>query len=278
MDDDLFISRHALAERLGHPHAPLVLDARRDARFRTSDCRVAAALRALPPGEGARDVVVYCVHGHEVSQQAASGLRATGRRAWVLEGGIEGGEPGVDDAAFIERVRAVPLPLVRQRRDLGVSGEAPSQWITRERPRIDRIACPWLVRRFIDPLAVFHFAPAPEVLARARALGAVAFDIPGAPITHVGEHCSFDALIGAFDLRVPALGHLARIVRGADTDRLDLDPVCAGLLAVSLGLARLHEGDDHALLEAGMAVYDALYAWCAAGQRRANEHHTWRPS
>lgn len=278
MDDDLFISRQALADRLGRPDAPFILDARREARFSPSEHRVASAVRVLPSGDTARDVVVYCVHGHEVSQQAVRDLRAAGRRAWVLEGGIEGGEPGVDDAAFIERVRAEPLPLVRQRRDLGVSGETPSQWITRERPRIDRIACPWLVRRFIDPRAVFHFAPTAEVLARARAMGAVAFDIPGAPITHVGERCSFDALIDAFELRLPALDRLATIVRGADTDRLDLDPACAGLLATSLGLARLHDGDDHALLAAGLVVYDALYAWCVAEERRSNESHSWRPA
>lgn len=278
MDDDLFLSRHALADRLGRPDAPFILDVRRDERFRASEHRLASALRALPPGEATRDVVVYCVHGHELSQQAAQQLRAAGRRAWALEGGIDGGEPGVDDPAFVERVRAEPLPLVRQRRDLGVSGEAPSHWITRERPRIDRIACPWLVRRFIDPGAVFHFAPTPEVLARAQALGAVAFDIPGAPLTHVGERCSFDALIEAFGLSLPALDRLATIVRGADTDRLALDPACAGLLAVSLGLARLHGGDDHALLAAGWPVYDALYAWCVADLRRANETHSWRPA
>lgn len=276
MDDDLFISRERLAERLGRPDAPFILDARRDPRFAPSEHRVATALRALPPHDAAREVVVYCVYGHEVSQQAARELRAAGRRAWVLEGGIEGGESGADDPAFIDRVRAQPLPLVRQRRDLGVSGEAPSQWVTRERPRIDRIACPWLVRRFIDPLAQFHFVPAAEVLARAQALGAIAFDTAGAPITHVGERCSFDALIEAFDLRLPALDRLAIIVRGADTDRLDLDPVCAGLLAQSLGLARMHEDDDHALLAAGLAVYDALYAWCVGELAHNNEAHTWR--
>lgn len=276
MDDDLFISRARLADRLGRPDAPLILDARRAAPFDASEQRVAGALRALPPHDTTREVVVYCVYGHEVGRQAALQLRAAGRRAWALEGGIEGGEPGVDDAAFIDRVRAQALPRVRQRRDLGVSGEVPSQWITRERPRIDRIACPWLVRRFIDPLAVFHFVPAAEVLARARALGAIAFDIAGAPITHAGERCSFDALIEAFDLRWPALERLATIVRGADTDRLALDPVCPGLLAQSLGLARLHEGDDHALLAAGMAVYDALYAWCVAEVAQHNETHTWR--
>lgn len=278
MDDDLFISRRALTDRLGRPDAPLILDVRREARFAVADHRVATALRAMPPAATTRDVVVYCVHGHELSREAALGWRAAGRRVWALEGGIEGGEPGVDDAAFVERVRAEPLPLVRQRPDLGVNGTSPSHWITRERPRIDRIACPWLVRRFIDPLAVFHFVPASEVLSRAAGLGAVAFDLPGAPITHVGERCSFDALIDAFGLASPGLDRLATIVRGADTDHLRLDAVCAGLLATSLGLARLHRDDDHALLAAGMPVYDALYAWCVAELEHHNETHQWSPA
>jgi hypothetical protein len=109
-------------------------------------------------------------------------------------------------------------------------------------------------------------------------MGAVAFDIPGAPITHVGERCSFDALLDAFELHLPALDRLATIVRGADTDRLDLDPACAGLLATSLGLARLHDGNDHALLAAGLVVYDALHAWCVAEEQRSNEAHSWRPA
>lgn len=275
MDDTLFISRRALTDRLGRPDAPLVLDVRKDARFMACSHRVASAVRAMPPDASGRDLVVYCVYGHEVGQQAALEWRAAGWRAWALEGGIEGGEPGVDDDAFVQRVRSDPLPLVRQRPDLGVRGETPSHWITRERPRIDRIACPWLVRRFIDPGAVFHFAPTEQVLARAESQGAVAFDIPGAPITHVGEHCSFDALIEAFDLRWPALDRLATIVRGADTDRTGLDPVCAGLLATSLGLAHLNPHNDHALLAAGMVVYDALFAWCSAELRQGQQTHRW---
>ncbi len=108
----------------------------------------------------------------------------------------------------------------------------------------------------------------------AKRLGAVAYDIPGAPITHEGELCSFDTLLAAFDLRDPALLALARIVRGADTDRLDLAPQSAGLLAFSLGLSRLHAADDHAMLEAAMPLYDALYAWCRSAQ---GEPHSWNP-
>ncbi len=156
---------------------------------------------------------------------------------------------------------------------LGVSGEPPSRWITRERPKIDRIACPWLVLRFIDPAAEFFYVPTAQVLAEARRLNAVAYDIPGAPISHEGELCSFDTLLRAFELCDPALDTLARIVRGADTDRLDLAPQAAGLLAVSLGLSNLH-ANDHAMLAAALPVYDALYAWCRNVQ---DEQHSWKP-
>ena len=143
-----------------------------------------------------------------------------------------------------------------------MTGEQPSRWITRERPRIDRVACPWLVRRFIDPAAEFFYVPTEEVFEQAARLKAVPYDIPGAPISHEGERCSFDTLLRAFDLRQPALDTLAVIVRGADTDRLSLAPQAAGLLAVSLGLSRLHAADDQAMLAAAMPVYDALYEWC----------------
>jgi hypothetical protein len=152
--------------------------------------------------------------------------------------------------------------------------QRPSRWITRERPKIDRIACPWLVLRFIDPQAEFLYVPTHKVLSEAERLGAIAYDIPGAPISHEGEFCSFDALKKAFGLCDPGLATLARIVRGADTDRLDLAPQSAGLLALSLGLSRLHE-DDHAMLAAALALYDALYAWCKWEQ---GERHGWNPA
>ncbi|HSI23982.1 MAG TPA: chromate resistance protein ChrB domain-containing protein, partial [Methylophilaceae bacterium] len=167
--------------------------------------------------------------------------------------------------------QALPLPLVRKRPDLGVTGEKPSRWITRERPKIDRIACPWLVRRFIDPQAEFFYVPTAQVFEEAKRLGAVPYDIADAPITHAWEKCSFDALLEAFDLHHAALDTLATIVRGADTDRLALAPQSAGLLAISLGLSRLH-ADDHEMLEAAMPVYDALYEWCRAAQ---GEKHSW---
>ena len=149
----------------------------------------------------------------------------------------------------------------------------PSRWITRERPKIDRIACPWLVLRFIDPQAEFLYVPTARVLSEAQRLGAVAYDIPGAPITHEGERCSFDTLMHAFGLREPGLATLATIVRGADTDRLDLAAQSAGLLAFSLGLSRLST-DDQAMLAAALPLYDALYAWCKWEQ---GERHGWNP-
>ena len=145
------------------------------------------------------------------------------------------------------------------------------QWITRERPKIDRIACPWLIAHFIDPQAEFLFVPTDQVLPVARQTGAIPYDIPGAELSHVGELCSFDALLRKYGLSDPGLAQLAVVVRGADTVRLDLAPQCAGLLAISLGLSR-NFSDDQQMLKHGMVMYDALYAWCRDGQA---ESHTW---
>ena len=148
------------------------------------------------------------------------------------------------------------------------------KWITRERPKIDRIACPWLIQRFIDPQAEFLYVPADQVLGLAAATGATPYDIPGVAMSHVGDRCSFDAFLAKYRLDDPALARLATIVRGADTDRLDLAPQSAGLYAISLGLSRLM-ADDHAMLRHGLVMYDALYAWCREGQ--AETHH-WPPA
>lgn len=135
------------------------------------------------------------------------------------------------------------------------------KWVTREHPKIDRIACPWLVARFIDEQPDFLYVPADRVLAVARETGAVPYDIPGVELGHVGDLCSFDAFLIRYRLDDPALRRLAVIVRGADTARLDLTPQSAGLHAISLGLSAVHP-DDHEMLRHGMVVYDALYAWC----------------
>ena len=147
------------------------------------------------------------------------------------------------------------------------------KWITRERPKIDRIACPWLISRFIDPAAEFLYVPAADVLKIAAETGATPYDIPGVEMTHVGQLCSFDAFLSKHALVDPALQQLATIVRGADTSRLDLAPQSAGLYAVSLGLSQVFK-DDHEMLRHGMVVYDALYAWCKTCQA---ETHNWPP-
>ncbi len=139
------------------------------------------------------------------------------------------------------------------------------KWVTRERPKIDRIACPWLVARFIDPVAEFLYVPADEVMKVAEETGAIPYDIPGVKYGHVGELCSFDAFLRLHALTDPALQQLAVIVRGADTGRLDLAPQCAGLLAQSLGLSAMY-ADDHAMLRQGMVMYDAYYAWLRQAQ------------
>ena len=137
------------------------------------------------------------------------------------------------------------------------------KWVTRERPKVDRIACPWLIKRFVDPEAVFLYAPSGEVLAVAEREGATPYDIPNAELSHHGDDCSFDAIVHKYDLarNDPALEHLARIVRGADTNQRDLTPESRGLLAIAQGFSEAY-ADDHDQLAAELPVYDALYAWC----------------
>ena len=147
------------------------------------------------------------------------------------------------------------------------------KWITRERPKIDRIACPWLIARFIDQEPEFIFAPSGQVLEQAGQLGAIPFDIPGVELSHVGDLCSFDAFLSKYELSDPALDELALIVRGADTDKLNLAPQAAGLLAISIGLSHSFPS-DHELLGHGFVVYDALYAWC---KHARHEQHNWQP-
>jgi hypothetical protein len=147
------------------------------------------------------------------------------------------------------------------------------KWITRERPKIDRIACPWLIARFIDQTPEFLFVPSQDVIPVAKDMGAIPYDIPGVELTHVGERCSFDTFLEKYALTDPALQRLAVIVRGADTSRLDLAPESSGLFAISLGLSH-NFSDDLEMLQHGMVMYDALYAWCIYCQ---NEPHGWPP-
>ena len=266
--DTASLSPLSLYSQLGSDGAPLIVDARRDKAFADDGAMIAGAVRpdrdvkefAAANARG-RPLVVYCVHGHEVSQDAARALANAGYQASFLEGGIEAW-------------RAAGLPTMRRRPEWRVPGG--SRWITRERPKIDRIACPWLISRFIDPLARFEYVPADRVLAEARTREAIAYDLPGGTITHRGERCSFDALIEDFAIKDPALDRLATIVRGADTDRHDLAPQCAGLLAASLGLSRRFARDLE-MLEHAMPMYDGLYAWCRAETEGVSERHSWTP-
>lgn len=148
------------------------------------------------------------------------------------------------------------------------------KWITRERPKIDRVACPWLVARFIDKSPEFVFVAPDRVLPEAARLDAIPYDVPDVELSHVGELCSFDAFLKKYRLVDPALAHLAIIVRGADTGRPDLAPESAGLLAASLGLSAMHGTDDHAMLAHGFVLYDAFYAWA---RRARGETHGWPP-
>ena len=264
MGDGRFsVSAIDLYRHLGTAAAPVVIDIRRGPAFADDEWMIPGAVRRAPEeierwgreiGFGS-PVIVYCAHGLEVSQSAAANLREMGVAARYLEGGIAG---------WAE----VRLPLRRK------IPQGSSNWVTRERPKIDRIACPWLIRRFIDPEASFRYVPTERVFEIARATGAVAYDIPGAePFSHDGELCSFDAFLRVYGISDPALDTLAVTVRGADTARLDLAPQSPGLLALSLGLSA-NFPDDHAMLEHGLVMYDALYAWCRECQ---GETHNWSP-
>lgn len=230
---------------------PIVIDVRRQPVFLEATEMIQGALRRDPEDvagwakalPAASEVVVYCVHGHQVSRNAAAALRQAGVAARYMEGGLE------------EGWKAVEGPLDRK------PAKAGTRWVTRERPKIDRIACPWLISRFIDPGAEFLYVHSTQVLAAAGERDAIAYDVAGVRFTHDGERCSFDAFLRHYRLADPALEALATIVRGADTGRLELAPQAPGLAAISLGLSR-NFADDHEMLKHGMVMYDALYRWC----------------
>jgi len=259
-----FISTSEVLSAIRGGRAPLIIDVRQEQTFRAAIDMIAGALWRDPErvtewaGElpRASRVVAYCVHGHEVSRGVAMALGEHGIAAQVLQGGIEEGWKAAGGALDRKAARAN------------------TRWVTRERPKIDRIACPWLVARFIDPGAEFLYVPTKEVLAAAKERDATPYDVPDVYFSHEGERCSFDAFLKHYRLTDPALEQLALIVRGADTARLDLAPQAPGLAAISLGLSRNFK-DDHEMLKAGMVMYDALYSWCRSGQE---EVHTWNPA
>lgn len=263
------ISCEQLSRLVGTPKAPTILDVRREA-VRAADPRLVPGARPLAEDdlaperfavlsrEVAGPVVVVCAEGHGLSQGTAAWLRHEGLDAEYLDGGqaawLAAGLPLIDPAPITARDR------------LGRS-----LWVTRSRPKIDRIACPWLIRRFIDPRAVFLFVAPAEVEGVAERFNATPYDIEGVFWSHRGETCTFDTMLAEFGLATPALDRLATIIRGADTARLDLAPECAGLLAASLGLSRMHS-DDLAQLDAGMPLYDAFYRWA---RDATGETHNW---
>ncbi len=264
------ISAAQLSARLGCSGQPLILDVRKAPAFDAVATLISGALRlapdalalAIPQLPRSHPLVAYCVHGHQVSQGAAQQLREAGFDATYLEGGVE-------------HWQMEGLPLMAKNAELRLPAQpgTPSRWITRERPKIDRIACPWLIRRFIDPMAQFLYVPSDRVMAAAEREKAIPYDVPNVRISHrspEGELCSFDALVADCGLDDPCLHELAKIVRGADTGKPELTPQSAGLLAISLGLS-VNFPDDHAMLEQGMVVYDALYAWIKSA--RAEVHN-----
>ena len=280
-----FMSSEELRRLIGRAEAPRIIDVRKATAFDADPRMIASAIRRLPDAVAAwrpglmadlsaglkPGVVVYCAHGQEVSQGVAAALRDAGIDARYLEGGIDGwragGGPTMRKPAevlvgMLGKIPGQPLP------------DAPTCWVTRARPKIDRVACPWLLRRFIDPDSEIRFVAPERVLAEAKACGGVPFDVPDVAFSHDGPLCSFDAFLRRFGLDDPALDSLALIIRAADTGRLDLAPQAAGLLAVSLGLSALCADDDE-MLARGFLVYDALYAWC---RDAANEIHGWPPA
>jgi rhodanese-related sulfurtransferase len=259
------ISLQKLTRLVGTPKCPAIIDVRTDEDFAAdprlipgSVRRPFAAVAAWAPALLGKPAIVVCHKGLKLSEGVAAWLRHLGGEADVLEGGfLAWGEAG--------------LPLVPADRLPPRDPEGRTVWVTRARPKIDRIACPWLIRRFVDPAAVFLFVAPSEVSAVAERFGAAPFDIEGVFWSHRGDTCTFDTMVEEFGLMTEPLLRLATIVRGADTARPELAPQAAGLLAVSLGLSRLYS-DDLKQLEAGMGLYDALYLWC---RDAVDEAHNW---
>ena len=264
MPSFLEISPEKLKRIIGTPSAPVVIDVREGDDFTADRRLVPTSVRrnATDVSDWApmvnRGAVIVCQHGQKLSHGVAAYLRQAGVDAKVLEGGFE---------AWVQ----ADGPVVPQDKLPPRDKQGRTTWVTRARPKIDRIACPWLIRRFIDPNAVFLFVPTSEVFGVAERFGGAAFDIEGVFWSHRAELCTFDLMIEEFGLSSGPLLRLATIVRGADTARPDLAPEVAGLLAASLGLSRMY-ADDLAQLDAGMTLYDAFYRW---SRDATDETHNW---
>lgn len=266
------ISVSQLARLIGRPDCPALIDVRTDEDYAANPRLIPGAVRRIwsDVSSWANDfvtqgtpAVVICNKGLKLSEGVAAWLRHAGATADNLEGGAiawqQAGHPTLDTSKLPKR-----------------DAKGRTVWVTRARPKIDRIACPWLIRRFVDPEAVFLYVSPSEVPDVAERFGAAPFDIDSKDVmwTHRGELCTFDVMIEEFGLGTAPLLKLATIVRGADTGRPELAPESAGLLAASLGQSRMY-ADDLEQLEAGMALYDAFYRWC---RDASEEAHSWPPS
>ncbi len=265
MPSPTVISIDKLVRLIGTPTCPALVDVRLDEDFAADPRLIPGAIRR-PHGSvetwastlAGRPAIVICHRGKKLSAGVAAWLRHFGIAADTLDGGHEAWA-------------GAGLPAVRTDRLPARAASGGTVWVTRARPKIDRIACPWLIRRFVDPAAVFLFVPPQEVEAVGERFGAVPFDIENIFWSHRGELCTFDVMIEELGLSTEPLLHLARIVRGADTARFDHAPEAAGLQAISLGLSRLY-ADDLEQLQAGLTLYDALYRWC---RDATAETHGW---
>ncbi len=265
MSSNISISPAQLSKLVGLPDAPVIIDVRipddvaaDPRRLPGADSRSHTDVSAWANAYAGQRVVVSCQRGLKLSEGVAAWLRHHGIAAENLAGGFEAWR---DAGGLLLRREALPPRDAVGR----------SVWVTRTRPKVDRIACPWLIRRFVDRQAVFLFVSPSEVAAVAERFAATPFDIEGVFWSHRGERCSFDVMIEEFGLATPALDRLAAIVRAADTATLETVPEAAGFLAVSLGLSRMFR-DDLAQLDAGMLLYDAMYRWC---RDASEETHNW---
>jgi len=262
------ITPEKLARLIGRPDCPSLIDVCTEEDFACDPRLVPGAVRRshrdvaewAPEFAAGRSAVVICQKGLKLSQGVAAWLRHAGVPADSLEGGALGWA-------------AAGLPMVPVDKLPPRDSRGRTVWVTRSRPKVDRIACPWLIRRFVDPNAVFLFVLPAEVMGVAERFSATPFDIEGEGVfwSHRGERCTFDVMVEEFGLATAPLSRLATIVRGADTARMDLAPEAAGLLAASLGLSRMY-ADDIEQLAAGMTLYDAFYRWC---RDATAETHNW---
>ena len=262
------ITPEKLARLIGRPDCPSLIDVCTEEDFACDPRLVPGAVRRshrdvaewAPEFAAGRSAVVICQKGLKLSQGVAAWLRHAGVPADSLEGGALGWA-------------AAGLPMVPVDKLPPRDAKGRTVWVTRSRPKVDRIACPWLIRRFVDPNAVFLFVLPAEVMGVAERFSATPFDIEGEGVfwSHRGERCTFDVMVEEFGLATEPLARLATIVRGADTARMDLAPEAAGLLAASLGLSRMY-ADDIEQLAAGMTLYDAFYRWC---RDATDETHNW---